>query len=65
MLLTSAASFLSYGAITEPNVACSSTYGRALSNIYIGYISPDAKLMPSPTEAERNRVYVIKTQSGL
>lgn len=65
MLLSSTASFLSYSAIIEPNVSCSSAYGRGVSNVCIGYILPDTKLVRSPTNAERNRIYIIKSQTGL
>lgn len=65
MLLSSTDSFPSCGAIIEPNEACSPTYGRAISNVSIDYVSTDAKLMPSPTNAERNRMYTVISQNGL
>lgn len=65
MLLSSPASFPSRGAIIEPNEACSPTYGRAISNVRVDYISPCEKLMPSPTNADRNRMYTVKSQNGL
>lgn len=65
MLPTSTTSFPSYDAIIEPNVACSPAYGRAVSNVCIDDVSLDAKLMPSPTNAERNRMCIIKSQTGL
>lgn len=62
MLLSCTASFPSCGAIIEPNEACSPTYGSAISNVSIDYVSPDAKLMPRPINAERNRMYSYKSK---
>lgn len=65
MLLSSPASFPSHGATIEPNEARSPAYGRAISNVRLDYISPHEKLMPSPTNADRNRMYTVKSQNGL